>query len=151
MDVNCRNGKWDFELSQIKWDKNEWKPWNIRGSWSVWKSEAANSYTWLNSLCKMYNTDIYCFVNGSIINMLLLTSPAKIQIVVLFSFKFTHFLNLRACKNYHIIINVGTSSLEDRNIRFVNSNLSRVQESKLRNLRNNPSSLKLQSRDQNLI
>jgi hypothetical protein len=53
MDVNCRNGKWDFELSQIKWDKNEWKPWNIRGSWSVWKSEAANSYTWLNSLCKM--------------------------------------------------------------------------------------------------
>ena len=53
MDVNYRNGKWDFELSQIKWDKNEWKPWNIRGSWSVWKSEAANYYTGLYSLCKM--------------------------------------------------------------------------------------------------
>ena len=53
MHVNCRNWKWDFELSQIKWDKNEWQPWNIRGSWSVWKSEAANSYTGLNSLCKM--------------------------------------------------------------------------------------------------
>jgi hypothetical protein len=23
MDINCRNWKWDFELSQIKWDKNE--------------------------------------------------------------------------------------------------------------------------------
>ena len=53
MHVNCRNWKWDFELSQIKWDKNEWQPWNIRGSWSVWKSEAANPYTGLNSLCKM--------------------------------------------------------------------------------------------------
>ena len=42
-----------FELSQIKWDKNEWQPWNIRGSWSVWKSEAANPYTGLNSLCEM--------------------------------------------------------------------------------------------------
>jgi hypothetical protein len=28
MHVNCRNWKWDFELSQIKWDKNEWQPWN---------------------------------------------------------------------------------------------------------------------------
>ena len=53
MHVNCRNWKWDFELSQIKWDKNKWQPWNIRGSWSVWKSEAANPYTGLNSLCKM--------------------------------------------------------------------------------------------------
>ena len=53
MHANCRNWKWDFELSQIKWDKNEWQPWNIRGSWSVWKSEAANPYTGLNSLCKM--------------------------------------------------------------------------------------------------
>ena len=35
-----------------KCDKNEWQPWNIRGS-SVWKSEAANPYTGLNSLCKM--------------------------------------------------------------------------------------------------
>jgi len=54
MHVNCRNWKWDFER-QIKWDKNEWhwKPWNIRGSWSVWKSEAAHHYTCLNSLCKM--------------------------------------------------------------------------------------------------
>jgi hypothetical protein len=43
----------DFELSQIKWDKNEWQPWNIRGSWSVCKSEAANPYTGLNSLCKI--------------------------------------------------------------------------------------------------
>jgi hypothetical protein len=53
MHVNCRNWKWDFELSQIKWDKNEWQPWNIRGSWSVWKSEVANPYTGLNSLFKM--------------------------------------------------------------------------------------------------
>jgi hypothetical protein len=53
MHINCRNWKWDFELSQIKWDKNEWQPWNIRGSWSVWKSEAANPYTGLNSLWKM--------------------------------------------------------------------------------------------------
>ena len=53
MDVNFRNWKWDFELSQIKWDKNEWQPWNIRGSWSVWKSEAANPYTGINSICKM--------------------------------------------------------------------------------------------------
>ena len=45
-------------------------------------------------------------------------SSANIQIVLLFSFKFSHFLNLRACK-------------EARNIRLVNSNLSRVQESKL--------------------
>jgi hypothetical protein len=54
MHVNCRNWKWDFELNQIKWDKNEWQPWNIRGSWSVWKSEAANPYTGLYSLCKMF-------------------------------------------------------------------------------------------------
>ena len=57
MHVNCRNWKWDFELGQIKWDKNEWQPWNIRGSWSVWKSEATNAYTGLNSLCKM--SEIY--------------------------------------------------------------------------------------------
>ena len=53
MHVNCRNWKWDFELSQIKWNKNEWQPWNIRGSWSVWKFEAANPYTGLNNQCKM--------------------------------------------------------------------------------------------------
>ena len=53
MHVNCRNWKWDFELSQIKWDKNEWQLWNIRGSCSVWKSEVVNPYTGLNSLCKM--------------------------------------------------------------------------------------------------
>jgi hypothetical protein len=53
MHVICRNWKWDSELSQIKWDKNEWQPSNIRGSCSVWKSEAANPYTGLNSLCKM--------------------------------------------------------------------------------------------------
>jgi hypothetical protein len=51
--VNCRNWKWDFELSQIKWDKNKWQPWNIRGPWSVWNSEAASPYTGLYSLCKM--------------------------------------------------------------------------------------------------
>ena len=56
MHVNCRNWKWDFELSQIKWDKNEWQPWNIRGFWNVWKSEAENPYTGLNSLCKMSET-----------------------------------------------------------------------------------------------
>lgn len=44
MHVYCRNWKWDFESSQ---------PWNIRGSWIVWKSEAANPYTGLHSLCKM--------------------------------------------------------------------------------------------------
>ena len=48
-----QNWKWDFELSQIKWDKNEWQPWNIRGFWSVWKSEAENPYTGLKSLCNM--------------------------------------------------------------------------------------------------
>jgi hypothetical protein len=53
------------------------------------------------------------------------------QIVLLFSFKFSHFLNLRACKNENFLFIMGTSSLEARNIRFVNSNLSRVQESKL--------------------
>jgi hypothetical protein len=53
------------------------------------------------------------------------------QIVLLFSFKFSHFLNLRACKNDNFLFIMGTSSLEARNIRFVNSNLSRVQESKL--------------------
>ena len=53
MHVICRNWKWDSELSQIKWDKNEWQPWTIRGSCSVCKSEAANPYTGLNSLCKM--------------------------------------------------------------------------------------------------
>jgi hypothetical protein len=66
MHVNCRNWKWDFELSHIKWDKNEWQPWNIRGSWSVWKSEAVNPYTGLNTLCKMseihqiYQRIIFC-------------------------------------------------------------------------------------------
>jgi hypothetical protein len=66
MHVNCRNWKWDFELSHIKWDKNEWQPWNIRGYWSVWKSEAVNPYTGLNSLCKMseihqiYQRLIFC-------------------------------------------------------------------------------------------
>ena len=58
-------------------------------------------------------------------------SSAKIQIVLLFSFKFSHFLNLRACKNNIFLFNMGTSSLEARNIRFVNSNVYRVQESKL--------------------
>jgi hypothetical protein len=53
MHVNCRNWKWDFELSHIKWDKNEWQPRNIPGSWIVWKSETANPYTGLNSLCNM--------------------------------------------------------------------------------------------------
>jgi len=42
-----------------------------------------------------------------------------------------HFLNLRACKNDIFLFIMGTSSLEARNIRFVNSKLSRVQESKL--------------------
>ena len=59
-------------------------------------------------------------------------SSAKIQIVLQFSFKFRDFLNLRACKNDNFLfITMETSSLEARNIRFVNSNLSRVQESKL--------------------
>ena len=51
--VYCQNWKWDVELSQIKWDKNEWQPWIIRGSWNVWKSEATNPYAGLYSLCKM--------------------------------------------------------------------------------------------------
>ena len=58
-------------------------------------------------------------------------SSTKIQIVLLFSFRFSHFLNLRVCKNDHFLFIMGTSSLEARNIRFVNSNLSRVQESKI--------------------
>ena len=58
-------------------------------------------------------------------------SSAKIQIVLMFSFKFSKFLNLHACKNDTFVFTMGTSSLEARNIRFVNSNLSRVQESKL--------------------
>ena len=53
MHVYCQNWKWDVELSQIKWDKNEWQPWIIRGSWNVWKSEATNPYAGLYSLCKM--------------------------------------------------------------------------------------------------
>ena len=40
-------------------------------------------------------------------------------------------LNLRACKNDFFFFIMGTSSLEARNIRFVNSNLSRVEGSKL--------------------
>ena len=58
-------------------------------------------------------------------------SSAKIHIVLLFSLKFSHFFNLRACKNDNFLFIMGTSSLEARNIRFVNSNLSTVQESKL--------------------
>ena len=58
-------------------------------------------------------------------------SSAKIQIVLLFSLKFSHFLNLRACKYDFFLFIMGTSSLEARNIRFMNSNLSRVQEFKL--------------------
>jgi hypothetical protein len=50
---------------------------------------------------------------------------------LLFSLKFSHFFNLRACKNDNFLFIMGTSSLEARNIRFVNSNLSTVQESKL--------------------
>jgi hypothetical protein len=49
---------------------------------------------------------------------------------LLFSFKFSHFFNFRACKNDFFLFIMGTSSLEARNIRFVNSNLSRVQEAK---------------------
>jgi hypothetical protein len=37
----------------------------------------------------------------------------------------------RACKNDIFLFIMGTLSLEARNIRFVNSNLSRVHESKL--------------------
>ena len=62
----------------------------------------------------------------TIINMLLLISSAKLQIVLLFSFKFSHFFNLRACKNDNFFIY--NRNLEFR--RFVNSNLSRVHESK---------------------
>jgi hypothetical protein len=50
---------------------------------------------------------------------------------LLFSLKFSHFLNLRACKYDFFLFIMGTSSLEARNIRFMNSNLSRVQEFKL--------------------
>jgi hypothetical protein len=38
---------------------------------------------------------------------------------------------LHICKNDNFLFIMGTSSIEARNIRFVNSNLSRVQESKL--------------------
>jgi hypothetical protein len=37
----------------------------------------------------------------------------------------------RSCKNYHIIINVGTPSLEARNIRLVNIITYIIEESKL--------------------
>ena len=51
--VNCRNWKWDFELSQIKWDKN----WNDNREiievpvYENPRRQALN--TGLNSLCKM--------------------------------------------------------------------------------------------------
>jgi hypothetical protein len=60
----------------------------------------------------------------------------------------------RSCKNDHIIFNVGTPSLEARNIRFesLTDTLNfRTIGYFLTNLINDPSSLKLQSRDQNLI
>jgi hypothetical protein len=50
---------------------------------------------------------------------------------LMFSFKFSHFLNLRACKNDNFLFIMETSRLEARNIWFVSSNLSRVQESGL--------------------
>ena len=36
--------KWYIESSWIKWNKNELKQLNIRGSWTKWKSEATNPY-----------------------------------------------------------------------------------------------------------
>jgi hypothetical protein len=109
MHANCRNWKWDFELSQIKWDKNEWQPWNIRGSWSVWQSEAANPYTGLNSLCNMseiheiggvrhqiYQRIIFCGQLAGInldswtldkllfTNLLFLTSKLEVPMIIFF-------------------------------------------------------------------
>jgi hypothetical protein len=65
-------------------------------------------------------------------------------------------LILRSCKNDHIIFNVGTPSLEARNIWLVNIITYIIEDFRtigyfLTNLINDPSSLKLQSRDQNLI
>ena len=36
--------KWYIESSWIKWNKNEWKQLNIRGSWTKWKSETTNPF-----------------------------------------------------------------------------------------------------------
>jgi hypothetical protein len=45
--------KWYIESSGIKWNKNEWKQLNIRGSCTKWKSEATNPYLALRVYVKM--------------------------------------------------------------------------------------------------
>ena len=57
-------------------------------------------------------------------------SSAKIQIVLLLFANLAIF-ELACLQKLHFLFIMGTSILEARNIRFVNSNLSRVQESKL--------------------
>jgi hypothetical protein len=54
-------------------------------------------------------------------------SSVKIQICLLLYMS----LISRSCKNYHIIFNVGTPSLEARNIRLVNIITYIIEESKL--------------------
>ena len=57
-------------------------------------------------------------------------SSVKIQIF-LFCNDFRHVFDMRSCKNDHIIFNVGTPSLEARNIRLVNIITYIIEESKL--------------------
>ena len=45
--------KWYIESSWIKWNKNQWKQLNIRGSWTKWKSEATNPFLALRVYVKM--------------------------------------------------------------------------------------------------
>jgi hypothetical protein len=93
-------------------------------------------------------------------------SSAKIQIVLMFSFKFSKFLNLHACKNDTFVFTMGTSSLiciladeklcGNKQKLLIFESLTDTLNFRtvcyyLINLINDPSSLKLQSRDQHLI
>ena len=60
------------------------------------------------------------------------------KVFLLSKFKYFSFVTIldmslisRSCKNYHIIFNVGTPSLEARNIRLVNIITYIIEESKL--------------------
>jgi hypothetical protein len=60
------------------------------------------------------------------------------KVFLLSKFKYVYFVTIldmslisRSCKNDHIIFNVGTPSLEARNIRFVNIITYIIEESKL--------------------
>jgi hypothetical protein len=57
-------------------------------------------------------------------------SSVKVQIF-LFCNDFRHVFDIAICKNDHIIFNVGTPSLEARNIRLVNIITYIIEESKL--------------------